>query len=122
MCRWQSGTLLERRAVVAALCEPPLLRDDPAAAEATLHILDEITAGLAVVSDRRTEDFKALRRALAYGWSVAVAALPDTGKPLLELWLRSADRDIAWLAQENLKKDRLRRMDPAWLARVSDRG
>jgi hypothetical protein len=122
MCRWQSGTLLERRAVVAALCEPPLLRDDPAAAEATLHILDEITAGLAVVSDRRTEDFKALRRALAYGWSVAVAALPDAGKPLLERWLRSADRDIAWLAQENLKKDRLRRMDPAWLARVSDRG
>jgi len=106
--------------VVAALCEPPLLRE-PAAAEATLAILDEITASLAAETDRRKDEFKVLRQALAYGWSVAVAALPEQGKPLLEKWLRSEDRDVAWLARENLKKDRLKRMDPAWVARVSDR-
>ncbi len=120
MRQWQSGTLLERRAVVAALCEPPLLRE-PAAAEATLAILDEITASLAAETHRRKDEFKVLRQALAYGWSVAVAALPEQGKPLLEKWLRSEDRDVAWLARENLKKDRLKRMDPAWVARVSDR-
>ena len=122
MREWQSGTLLERRAVVAALCEPALLRHNRIASEATLTILDEITAELAAQADRRRDEFKVLRQALAYGWSVAVAALPETGKPLLEKWLRSEDGDIAWLARENLKKDRLKRMDPAWVARVSDRG
>ena len=66
--------------------------------------------------DRRAEEFKVLRKALAYGWSVAVVADPSAGKPLLEKWLGSNDRDVAWLARENMKKDRLRRMDAAWVA------
>jgi hypothetical protein len=120
MRHWQDGSLLERRAVVAALCEPPLLRDSEAAA-AVLEIVDHITASLSSEQDRRADDFKVLRKALAYGWSVAVAALPATGKPLLERWLASDDRDIAWLTQQNLKKDRLKRMDAAWVARWAHR-
>jgi hypothetical protein len=38
-------------------------------------------------------------------------------KPLLERWLASDDGDIAWLAQQNLKKDPLKRMDAAWVER-----
>ena len=120
MRTWQHGSLLERRAVVGALCEPPLLRDR-AAAEATLAILDEITSGLLAETDRRADAFKVLRQALAYGWSVAVAAAPQRGKPLLEQWLGSHDRDVAWLARENLKKDRLKRMDAEWVARLNAR-
>jgi hypothetical protein len=120
MRQWQTGTLLERRAVVAALCEPPLLRD-PVAARGVLDILDAITASLASETNRRADDFKVLRKALAYGWSVAVAALPAAGKPLLEKWLTVDDRDIVWLMCENLKKDRLKRMDAAWVAEWSRR-
>jgi hypothetical protein len=120
MRKWQDGSLFERRAVVAALCEPPLLRD-PQAAVAVLEIVDHITASLGAVQDRRADDFKVLRKALAYGWSVAVAAAPAAGKPLLERWLSSDDRDIAWLTQQNLKKDRLKRMDAAWVARWAHR-
>ena len=67
-------------------------------------------------SNNQTDDFGALRQALAYGWSVAIVGCPVVGKQLLENWLASADRDIAWLAHENLKKDRLKRLDPAWVA------
>src|SRR5207249_4115460 len=114
------GSLLERRAVVAALCEPPLLRSEATGTE-VLAILDSVTAGLLAETDRRGEDFKTLRKALAYGWSVAVVAAPATGKPLLEKSLASSDNDVAWLARENLKKDRLKRMDAAWVARWSGR-
>ena len=55
--------------------------------------------------------FKTLRQGLGYCWSVAVAALPEAGKPLMEKWLASADPDIRWIMRENLKKNRLVRMD-----------
>jgi len=115
---WSTGNWLERRAVVAALCEPALLGNE-AAARAVVEILDQITASLAEAPDRHLEDFRTLRQALAYGWSVAVVATPDTGKLLLEEWLNSADPDIAWMARENLKKNRLKQMDAAWVAGLS---
>ncbi len=115
MREWAGGSLLERRAVVAALCEPPLLRS-PSSAASALELLDQVTASLLAERDRRADDFRVLRQALAYGWSVAVVALPDLGKPLFEKWLVSQDPDVKWLARENLKKDRLKRLDAAWVA------
>ena len=47
---------------------------------------------------------------------MAVAALPDVGKPLMEKWLGSDDPDIRWIMRENLKKNRLAKMDAAWVA------
>ena len=37
----------------------------------------------------RADALKTLRQGLGYCWSVAVAALPETGKPLMERWLVS---------------------------------
>jgi hypothetical protein len=116
MRSWSRGSCLERRAVVAALCEPVLLRD-PADAAAVLHLLDAITTSLLTAQDRRADDFRVLRQALAYGWSVAVVALPSIGLPLLEKWLGCADPDVVWLARENLKKTRLKRIDAVWVKR-----
>jgi hypothetical protein len=56
-----------------------------------------------------------LRQGMAYCWSVAVAALPETGKPMMEKWLDSEDKDILWMIKENLKKNRLIKMDAAWV-------
>lgn len=115
MALWSQGAFLEQRAAAAALCEPALLRE-PTHAERTLQILDAITASVVRSEDRRGEDFQALRKGLAYCWSVAVAANPPAGKPLMERWLRSEDRDVRWIMRQNLAKQRLARMDAGWVA------
>jgi hypothetical protein len=81
-----------------------------------LGLLDDITAQLAAapLAARKSDAFKTLRQALGYCWSVAVVANPETGKPLMEKWLASADPDVRWVMRENLKKNRLRKLDAAW--------
>ncbi len=115
MALWSQGTLLEQRAAAAGLCEPALL-GKPVYAERTSQILDAITASIARSEDRRSEDFLALRKGLAYCWSVAVAANPPAGKPMMERWLVSDDRDVRWIMRQNLAKQRLARMDAGWVA------
>jgi hypothetical protein len=114
MKTWSTGTPLEQRAAAAALCEPRLL-SQAKHARAVLRILDKITASLRKVENRRSEDCLALRKGLGYCWSVAVAALPDEGKRLMEKWLVDSDKDIHWIMRENLKKDRLARADADWV-------
>ena len=114
MQTWSTGTPLERRAAAAALCEPRLL-GQAKHARAVLGILDRITTSVRQVEDRKSEDFLALRKGLGYCWSVAVAALPDEGKRLMEKWLVDADRDVRWIMKENLKKNRLARVDASWV-------
>jgi hypothetical protein len=114
MNEWAKGTLLERRAAAAALCEPRLLKD-PKHAKRVLKLIDTITTSLVREKDRKAEDFKTLRQALGYCWSVAVVASPIDGKPAMEKWLVNPDADVAWIMRENLKKNRLERMDAAWV-------
>ena len=114
MRTWSTGTALEQRAAAAALCEPRLL-SRPKHARAVLRILDRITASVRQVENRKSEDFVALRKGLGYCWSVAVAALPGEGKRLMEKWLVDADRDVRWIMKENLKKNRLARVDASWV-------
>jgi len=116
MGKWSKGNWLERRAAAAALCEPRLLAK-PAHTRRVLKLLDAITAAIARAPsiERRAEPYKVLRQALGYCWSVAVAALPEDGRPAMEAWLASADPDVQWIMRENLKKARLARMDAGWL-------
>jgi hypothetical protein len=111
---WHNGSLLEKRAAAAGLCEPRLLGEEQHARK-TLEILDAITASISEVADRRSDEFKALRKGLGYCWSVAVVALPDAGKPLMEKWLSSTDKDVLWIMKQNLGKARLARMDAEWV-------
>lgn len=114
MGEWSQGTVLEQRAAAAGLCEPRLLSQGEYARK-VLGVLDQITASIAQVEDRRSEDFLALRKGLGYCWSVAVVALPTEGKALMEKWLHNSDNDIRWIMKENLKKARLARMDADWV-------
>jgi hypothetical protein len=114
MEEWGRGNLLEMRAAAAALCEPRLLSSKEHV-ERVLHLLDQITASLLSVPDRKGDDFQALRKGLGYCWSVAVAAYPDKGKELVEKWFSSTDPDVRWIMKQNLSKNRLLRMDPAWV-------
>lgn len=111
---WSRGNLYEKRAAAAALCEPRLLKDQESARQ-TLDLLDLITSSIKDEIDRKAESFKALKKGLAYCWSVAVAAFPDYGKPFMEKWLKSEDANIKWIIKENLKKKRLQRVDKEWV-------
>jgi hypothetical protein len=114
MERWSRGGLLERRAAAAGLCEPILL-GQPEHARRVLEILDAITASIVNEEDRRSDQFRALRKGLGYCWSVAVVAFPDQGKKMMEEWLSSDDRDVRWILKENLRKKRLERLDAEWV-------
>jgi len=114
MQAWSTGTPLEQRAAAAALCEPRLLVE-AGLIRAVLKILDRITATLQGSGMHPREDILVLRKGLGYCWSVAVAALPREGKPFMEKWLVTTNKDIQWIMQENLKKARLARVDPEWV-------
>jgi hypothetical protein len=112
---WSKGNLLEQRAAAAALCEPKLLHDAKQVRQ-VLKILDKITGSVPTVQDRRTDEFQALKKGLGYCWSVAAAALPVEGQRVMEKWFSSSDKDILWIMRENLKKNRLAKMDAEWVA------
>jgi hypothetical protein len=112
---WVRDEPLVQRAAVAAVCEPRLLTD-PAIAARALAVVDAVTADLARQPGRRDPDIEALRKALGYGWSVAIVAAPSLGRPAFERWLGSTDPTLRWILRENLAKARLSRLDPEWVA------
>ena len=114
MQTWSTGNWLEKRAAAAALAEPALLHNEKDALEA-LQILDQITASMENSAEAKNEQFKVLQQGMGYCWSVVAAAAPQPGKRLMEKWLACPDRVIQWIMQENLKKNRLVRMDAAWV-------
>jgi hypothetical protein len=110
---WVSGgPWLVKRAALAGVCEPRLLREGDAASRA-LHLLEVASKSLLEASpeERRTPELRVLRRALAYCWSVAIAASPNEGFRLFERWATIEDADVRWVVRENLKKKRLARAD-----------
>lgn len=114
MSRWSKGSPLEQRAAAAGLCEPRLLKEAAHARE-VLDMLDDITDSIPRAGERRSEAFIALRKGLAYCWSVAVVALPEEGKAHMEKWFHSMDKDVHWIMKQNLGKARLARIDPEWV-------
>jgi len=117
---WAKGTSYEKRAAAAALCEPKLLKHKEHVSK-VLQVLDGITSSIKEIMDRKDEGFIALKKGLAYCWSVAVVAFPEEGKGRLEKWVDCDDKDVNWIIKENLKKDRLKRMDPEWTELMKQR-
>ena len=105
-------SLMERRAVLAALAHPPLLGDAEFARYA-LKSADRILEEAAGVpaQQRKGEAFQVLKKALSYALSVLVAADPEEGFPLLERWAKNSDPEIRKVLVENLKKKRLQGVD-----------
>jgi len=105
-----TGDYFQQRAAIAAIAEPPLLHT-PEIVSAALTIqrivLERVHA--APASDRKREDFRALRQALGYTVSVVTAAAPEQGFALMRECTTWKDTDITWILRENLKKKRLAR-------------
>lgn len=107
------------RAIVAGLCEPRNLTSGGGMAGVFAH--------LRRATDRLAHDNKltaaqdALRKALGYGWSVAVAAAPTTGRAEFETLLRLPGKHVRWIVAENLKKARLVKAGGEWVEKLRRR-
>jgi len=102
---------LVRRAAVAAICEPRLLRD-PDSVTTALDACTTATAALVALTTaaRRDAGPRTLRQALGYGWSVVIAADPARGLPVWRALRAEPDPEVAWIVRENEKKARLARI------------
>jgi hypothetical protein len=116
---WVDGNFLEQRAVVAGLCEPKLLKNESSNIN-ILDILEKITRNLN--HDNKLSDPEvSLRKALGYGWSVVIASTPKSGKSHFEKLFRLSGKHVNWIIRENLKKNRLIKMDPEWVEKCNNR-
>lgn len=111
---WIKGSCMEKRAAAAALCEPVLLNNEKFNLK-VLEFLKIITESIKDIKDRKSSEFITLRKGLGYCWSVAAAAQPEEGKKYMEMWFETKDKDINWIMKENLKKNRLTRIDKEWV-------
>jgi hypothetical protein len=116
---WKNGNPYVKRAVVAGLCEPALLKDIQNA-EIVLNLLNEIVNSIIYIFDRKTESFRVLKRGLGYGLSVVIVSYPEKGKEVFENLNRQSDKEVKWILNENLKKKRLEKMDKEWTVRMKN--
>lgn len=104
----REGDCLQQRASIAAVAEPFLLQTIEMK-EAALAIQRRIVLRFRDIpqDERRRDDVRILRQALAYTLSVVAAAHPEQGFALLRECASWGDADITWVIRENLKKKRL---------------
>lgn len=102
----EQGDWLLLRGVVAGIAEPSLL-EDIGFAEWALEAHKKVFDRIIDSSDRKSEQFRTLRKALGYTLSVVVRAIPSSGFLLLKTLVEKDDVDIKWIIKENLKKKRL---------------
>jgi hypothetical protein len=110
--RWVAGgDLLEMRAAAAAVADPAALKDEETAWQA-LQLHRSIMEQVLTSTDRKSEAFRILRKALGYTVSVVLAALPEEGFEFMAQLIATEDRDALWVVKQNLKKNRLVRNFP----------
>lgn len=102
---------LAMRAVAAGVADPTVLKNNKIAGRA-LDLHKEIFDRIRASTDRKSDEFKMMRKGLGYTLSVVVHAIPEEGFDYLRRLGGLRDRDVAWIVRENLKKNRLRRNYP----------
>jgi hypothetical protein len=116
---WTGGNEYEKRAVIASLCEPKLLVNK-SDVKSILNILAKTMATFSGVNGALSEGQIALRKAAGYCWSVAIVASPEDGKKSFEKLLPAKNKHISWIIKENLKKNRLLKMDREWVVKIGE--
>ncbi len=97
---------LEMRAVAAGIAEPYLLQDEEMAKDA-LKLHEDIFERIISIKERKSEEFKVLRKGLGYTLSVVISAIPKEGFEFTHRLIESSDPDITWIVKQNMKKNRL---------------
>ena len=102
------GNYLQQSVAIAAVAETALLYSPEmftAALELQRIVLERLHSTPAI--DRKSENFRVLRRTLGYTLSVITASSPEQGFALMRECASWSDSDVAWILKENLKKKRL---------------
>ncbi|MFX1519756.1 MAG: hypothetical protein ACFFCD_07540 [Promethearchaeota archaeon] len=102
----KNDSWLAMRAVAAGVAEPALLIDKQTSTQA-LELHKKIFAKIFASKERKSEEFKTLKKGLGYTLSVVVREIPEEGFEYLHQLTDSKDTDILWIIKENLKKKRL---------------
>ncbi|MFC3747155.1 hypothetical protein [Paenibacillus sp. GCM10012306] len=98
---------LEKRAFVATLAHPPLLKD-PSHVQYALQLSEQILDEITVVEvNYAAEDYRVLSKGLEYAVSLFVERAPDAGFALLAKFAVSTDKRIQKIVKSNLGKTRL---------------
>jgi hypothetical protein len=100
------GTLLELRAVAVAVAEPVFMKNSQFASTA-LNFHQQIFDRVLIIDDRKSENFRILRKALGFTLGVVICGVPEPGFELMQNLVKSNDADLLWIVKENLKKNRL---------------
>lgn len=106
---WFSGSnYLEKRAFIAALAHPPILKNKEIA-QFSLNMSEDILNEILSVSKtcRRSEEFAVLSKGLQYALSVFVADIPEEGFNLLKKYAEFNDPELNKIIKSNLGKSRL---------------
>jgi hypothetical protein len=105
---YKNANCLEKRAFVATLAHPPILKNKEIA-QFSLKISEDILNDILSASKtiRRSEDFTVLSKGLQYALSVFVACQPEEGFDLLKKYARLHDSDLHKIIKSNLSKSRL---------------
>ena len=106
------------RAVVTGVAEPNLLQNDRIKRQA-LELHKKVLTQVKMCKNRKSEEFRILRKGLAYSLSVVVQAIPEEGFEYLKELVTSQDRDILWILKQNLKKNRLIKNFPSKVRIIS---
>lgn len=102
---------LEMRAVAAGIAHPRVLeRKDFAIFALQLH--KKIFEVILDSNERKSENFKILRKGLCYTLSVVTQVVPNEGFAYMKQILKYNDPDINFIIRENLKKNRLKKNFP----------
>ncbi|MFQ5979189.1 MAG: hypothetical protein ACE5OZ_13770 [Candidatus Heimdallarchaeota archaeon] len=99
------------RAVAASTGEQCIEMDE-SYAQWALNLHKIILSKLIASEERSSEEFKALRKGLAYTMSIVVQSVPVEGFSYLEELAGEQDKDITWIIKQNLKKNRLSKNYP----------
>ena len=103
----------EKRAIIASLAHPPLLKDAHNA-NYSLTVSDTIMFSVlkATNIEKKTDGFKVLVKGLSYALSLFVCSSPDEGFQLLEKFANTKDKIILKIILSNLNKSRLKNKFP----------
>lgn len=110
----KAGTELEIRTYIATLGEPILLKNyiDP---NGLLQFLYDTTITYFDHQNKLNESQKVLKKALGYCWSVVLCG-ENADRSIFEKLIAYKDnKHIKWIIVENLKKNRLEKLDSDWV-------
>ncbi len=106
---YPESSFVEKRAIIAALAHPPILKEKDIALY-SLKISEDIMGGIFALKpeELKSEGFKVLSKGLEYALSVFTAYAPDEGFKILRRFAAVPQKDIKRIIRSNLGKARIK--------------